>query len=99
LATKRKQPQGQTGHEDTPNPAPVIVTDLKTAKRLFSRVLRDVQAGEMDDRTARTLIYGLSEYVRAFRDVDFDTRLTEIEQKLGLGGQGRAAEALELVSV
>jgi len=61
---------------------PVIVNNLKSCKRLFTRVLSQIQTGDIQNDKAKLLIYGLSNFVSLYKDVEFDIRLTELENKI-----------------
>jgi hypothetical protein len=69
---------------DTPTPAkrPIKVRDVRTAKRLLSNIILQVQKNEILSETARLLVYCLSTYVSICKDSDFETRLVTIEGSL-----------------
>lgn len=67
-------------------PAGVIhVRDLKSARRLFTRVLDLIQADTIEERKAKTLIYGLKEFTAVFKDSDLQDRLERLENQIGNG--------------
>jgi hypothetical protein len=62
---------------------PVRIRDVQSAKRLLSRVIMQIQRGEVEDGKARLLTYCLSVYVGICKDNDFEIRLKAIEEALG----------------
>jgi len=61
---------------------PVIVNNLKSCKRLYTRILTEIQLGTIQNDKAKLLIYGLSNFVSMSKDLDFDLRLSELESKI-----------------
>lgn len=62
--------------------APVEVHTVKDAKRLLSRLITQLQEGEIENRTAKDLAYLLQIYVNTIREHELEERLTAIEHKL-----------------
>lgn len=61
---------------------PIKVTNLKNAKRLLSRLIYDLQAGMIENQTAKDLTYLLVSYVNVFKQYEIEQRIDEIEKKI-----------------
>jgi hypothetical protein len=61
---------------------PIKVTNLKAAKRLLSRLIFNLQKGEIENQTAKDLTYLLTSYVNIFKQYELEKRIEEIEERL-----------------
>jgi len=61
---------------------PIKVNNLKSAKRLLSRLIYELQAGTIESQIAKDLTYLLTSYVNVFKQHEFEQRLEELEKKL-----------------
>lgn len=68
--------------KSTPTPTPIRVTNLRAAKRLLSRLIYQLQSGEIQGTTAKDLTYLLSVFVNIFKQMELEERLNLLEQKL-----------------
>jgi len=62
--------------------APIKVTNLKTAKRLLSRLIYDLQPGAVDNQTAKDLTYLLTSYVNIFKTMELQERIEQLEKNI-----------------
>jgi hypothetical protein len=60
------------------------VTSLQSAKRLLSRIISDYQKDVVSTEKAKTLTYLLINFVAISKDIDFESKLSEMENKLGI---------------
>lgn len=60
----------------------IKVTNLKQAKRLLSRLIYDLQAGMIENQTAKDLTYLLVSYVNVFKQYEIEQRLDLIEKQI-----------------
>lgn len=51
---------------------PIIVKDINSSRRLFTRVLTAIQNGTIADTKAKLLIYGLSTFVNNYKDMNIE---------------------------
>jgi len=70
------------GIKSTPTPKPIKVTNLRAAKRLLSRLIYQLQSGEIQGTTAKDLTYLLSVFVNLFKQMEFEQRLEMLEKRL-----------------
>ncbi len=63
---------------------PIEVRNLRTAKRLLSRIITAFQRNEIEDSRAKTLAYLLVSYVSLTRDYEFEERISKLEQMKGI---------------
>ncbi|MCH7972539.1 MAG: hypothetical protein IH949_01375 [Bacteroidetes bacterium] len=63
---------------------PIKVTNLKNARRLLSRLIYQLQTGEVANQTAKDLTYLLISYVNVFKAYEFEQRLIKLEEKLSI---------------
>jgi len=85
-ACKKRQPITPTGNaKGTPllHGKPIAVTNIRTAKRLLSRLILAFQKGEANGRDAKDLCYLVSIYVQIAKDTELEERLIKLEEKLG----------------
>lgn len=54
----------------------------KDVKRAYSKLIQDYCKGKIVSEDAKILGYLFSGYLQVLRDVDFDTRLAQVEKKL-----------------
>ena len=55
---------------------------IKDVKRGFSKLIMDYCAGKVSNEDAKTIVYMFSGYLQLVRDVEFERRLNEIEQRV-----------------
>ena len=68
-------PRGLTG--------PIVkVHDLRSARRLFQKLLREIQTGNVDVSYSRLMIYSLSEYIRMLTITEIENRIKKLEEKV-----------------
>lgn len=60
----------------------VDVRNIKTALRMLSKVIRQLQLGTINDTRAKTLIYALVSYKDIYRESEFEERIKKIETKI-----------------
>lgn len=60
----------------------IRVTDLKTAKRLLSKLIYQFQKKEIDSQYAKDLTYLLTSYVNFHKVIDIEQRIIELETKM-----------------
>jgi hypothetical protein len=65
-----------------PPPNKIHVKDLKTARRLFSRVLDLIQDDCIEPVKAKLLIYGLTAFIGCYRDSELELKVESLEQRL-----------------
>jgi len=63
---------------------PIKVNNLKSARRLLSRLIYQLQTGEVKNQTAKDLTYLLISYVNVFKAYEFEQRLEKLESKLSI---------------
>jgi hypothetical protein len=63
---------------------PIKVTNLKNAKRLLSKLIYELQAGTIDNQTAKDLTYLLVSFVNVFKPYEMEKRVSEIERMVSL---------------
>lgn len=61
----------------------IKINTVKDAKRLLSRLIYGLQTGTIGNQLAKDLTYLLISYVNICRDVEFETRLKDLEEKAG----------------
>jgi hypothetical protein len=71
----------------TPNIAgriekPVKVVKISDAKRLLSKLIYKLQTGEVTGQDAKDMTYLLISYVNMVKDIEFENRLQNIEEKI-----------------
>jgi hypothetical protein len=67
----------------TPPLRPVKVRSLKDAKRLLSRLIVQLQSGQVKGSDAKDLTYLLSVFLQLVRDHELEQRIKRIEQTIG----------------
>ena len=71
--------------DDTPVCSrPINVHSVSDAKRLLSRIIREVQNDTMTGKKATSLTYLLTTFVQIAKQSEFDARLEGIEKKLSI---------------
>lgn len=63
---------------------PIKVTNLKSAKRLLSRLIYELQKGTIENQTSKDLCYLLVSYVNVFKSYELEKRIDELEEKVQL---------------
>lgn len=63
---------------------PLVVTSLQDVKLLISRTLLLLQKKKIDITLAKAILYATTCYVNAYKESDFEFRLREIENRLGV---------------
>ena len=63
---------------------PIKVTNLKNAKRLLSKLIYELQAGTIDNQTAKDLTYLLVSFVNVFKQYEMERRISELEERLSI---------------
>jgi hypothetical protein len=58
-------------------PKPIKVTNLKTAKRLLSKLIYDLQINQIDSKLAKDLTYLVSVFVNIYKESDLETKINE----------------------
>ena len=66
------------------NKVPVVVLNLQDIKLLISRVMLQLQKETIDIVNAKAILYATTCYVNAYKESDFEFRLREIENRLGV---------------
>ncbi len=61
---------------------PIKVNNLKSARRLLSRLIHQLQTGEVENKTAKDLTYLLISFVNVFKAHEFEQRLEALEKKI-----------------
>jgi hypothetical protein len=61
---------------------PVKIVSISSAKRLLSKLIYKLQTGEVSGQNAKDMCYLLISYVNMVKDVDFEERLKELEQRV-----------------
>ena len=61
---------------------PIRVNNLKSAKRLLSKLIYDLQIGNIDSKLAKDLTYLVSVYVNIFKEYDLEKKLDQLEKQL-----------------
>jgi hypothetical protein len=61
---------------------PIRVNDLKSAKRLLSKLILELQTGTIESPKAKDLCYLATSFVNIYKIVDVETRITELETRL-----------------
>jgi hypothetical protein len=62
---------------------PIKINNLKDARRLLSRLIYQLQTGEVESKLAKDICYLLISYVNIFKAFEFEERLAELETKMG----------------
>ncbi len=55
---------------------------IKDVKRAYSKLIQDYCKGIITNEDAKTIVYIFSGYLQLVRDVEFEQRLNEIEQRV-----------------
>ena len=55
---------------------------VKDVKRAYSKLIQDYCKGLVTNEDAKTVTYMFSGYLQLIRDVDFEDRLKEVEEKI-----------------
>ena len=63
---------------------PLIVTNLKDAKILCSRVIYLLQQDKIETVKAKAIMYALTVYITCYRECDFELKLDKILKLLGI---------------
>ena len=61
---------------------PIKVNSLKSARRLLSRLIFDLQIGAVENQTAKDITYLLTSYVNVFKQFELEKRIDELEKRL-----------------
>ncbi len=61
---------------------PVKVTKISDAKRLLSKLIYKLQTGEIEGQSAKDMTYLLISYVNMIKDIEFEERLKQLEEKV-----------------
>ena len=81
---KKKSLQATDNNNFKGSYTPIKVTNLKSARRLLSRLIYQLQTGEVENQTAKDLTYLLISYVNIFKAYEFEQRLLKLEEKLSV---------------
>jgi len=76
--------QGDSG-ADTPRGGrsrPVAVVDIRSAKRLMSRLLIQIQRDIITSEKARLLFYGIQTFTSVIRDSELEQRVVALEEHI-----------------
>ena len=65
---------------------PLIVTNLQDAKILISRIVYQLQTGDVDISLAKAILYGTSCYIQCVKEADIEDRIKQLEDKIGVNG-------------
>ncbi len=60
---------------------PVKVTKISDAKRLLSKLIYKLQIGEIEGQSAKDMTYLLISYVNMIKDIEFEERLKQLEER------------------
>jgi|GEM_PF-2447458 hypothetical protein len=89
MKTSPQESQLKSSPDDTPNPlVPLLpgaipaIRNVKTAKRLLSRLIAAFCRGEIVGQDAKTLAFLLSTYCQITKDHEIEERIDAIEKKL-----------------
>lgn len=63
---------------------PIKVNSLKSAKRLLSKLIYELQTGNIDNQKAKDLTYLLISFVNVFKQYEIERRLEEVEKRWGI---------------
>lgn len=63
---------------------PIKVTNLKSAKRLLSKLIYELQFKRIDSQAAKDLTYLLVSFVNIFKNYELEKRLEELESKINI---------------
>jgi hypothetical protein len=55
---------------------------VKDVKRAYSKLIQDYCKGSINNDDAKTITYMFSGYLQLIRDVEFEERLSQIEEKI-----------------
>jgi hypothetical protein len=61
---------------------PIKVNKIADARRLLSKIISKLQTGEIKGQDAKDMTYLLINYVRIFKDEEFEKWLSELEEKM-----------------
>ncbi|NLT52747.1 MAG: hypothetical protein GXX85_17725 [Ignavibacteria bacterium] len=61
-------------------PAPIKVNNVKTAKRLLSRLIYDLQDNSINGQKAKDLCYLLSVFIQVFNQSELEERINKLEK-------------------
>jgi len=87
MPNRKKQPvQSIVKKGITPNPQPLLdvnikVNNLKSAKRLLSKLISRFISGEIKNQDAKDLAYLVSVYVSVVKDAEIEQRIKSLEEK------------------
>ena len=56
---------------------------IKDVKRAYSKLIQDYCKGLVTNENAKTITYIFSGYLQLIRDVEFEERLKQLEEKTG----------------
>lgn len=56
---------------------------VKDVKRAYSKLIQDYCKGLVPNEDAKTITYIFSGYLQLIRDVEFEERLKQVEEKIG----------------
>jgi len=60
----------------------VVVKTLKSARRLFTRLLSQIQADEIEPQKAKLLIYAISNYIPLYEKSELEDRIEYLENNI-----------------
>ena len=60
---------------------PVKVIKISDAKRLLSKLIYKLQTGEIEGQAAKDMTYLLISYVNMIKDLEFEERLKQLEER------------------
>ena len=63
-------------------PGNFVVTDLRKAKRLLSKLISEFIKGGIDNRDAKDLAYLVSVLITAIKEVDIEARIKALEENI-----------------
>jgi hypothetical protein len=63
-------------------PRPIRITKAKDAKRLLSRMIYQLQTGEIEGRQAKDMTYLLVAFIQIEKEIVLEDRVKQIEQAL-----------------
>ena len=60
---------------------PIKITKISDAKRLLSKLIFKLQTGQIEGQTAKDMTYLLISFVNMVKDVEFEERLKQLEER------------------
>ncbi|NLT52753.1 MAG: hypothetical protein GXX85_17755 [Ignavibacteria bacterium] len=77
---RQKDNSSSTGIIKADTPAPIKLTSVKHAKRLLSRMVYQMQTGEISGQFAKDLAYLLTVYIQLFNQAEMQERIEKLEK-------------------